>query len=66
MKCDLLNKPKVRCYRKRMLRFWLNKDQRLVDQVNSTCRNSWITELEIKELERNLAENDSNKEEDRK
>ena len=48
-----------------MLSLWLNKgmfwvsEQRLVDQANTIRRNSWMTELEIEELERNLAENDS-------
>ena len=40
-------------------------EQRLVDQANTICRNSWMTELEIEELERNLAENNSYKEEER-
>ena len=68
MECYLLSEPKVRGYRKHILSLWLNKgmfwvsEQRLVDQVNTIHRNSWMTELEIKELERNLAENDSYKE----
>ena len=54
-----------------MLSLWLNKDmfwvseQRLVDQANTIRRNSWMTELEIEELERNLAENDSYKEKEK-
>ena len=54
-----------------MLSLWLNKgmlwvsEQRLVDQANTICRNSWMTELEIQELKRNLSENDSYKEEER-
>ena len=51
---------------------WLNKgmfwvsEQRLVDQANTIRRNIWMmTELEIEELERNLAENDSYKEQER-
>ena len=54
-----------------MLSLWLNKgmfwvsELRLVDQANTIRRNSWITELEIDELERNLAENDCCKEEER-
>ena len=54
-----------------MLSLWLNKrmfwvsEQRLVDQANTIRRNSWMTELEIEKLERNLAENDSDKEEER-
>ena len=38
--------------------FWVS-EQRLVDKVTTIHRNSWTTELEIEELERNLAENDS-------
>ena len=54
-----------------MLSLWLNKgiflvsEQQLVDQVNAIHRNSWMTGLEIEELERNLAENDSYKEKER-
>ena len=65
MEFYLLSEPKIRGYRKQMLSLWLNKgmfwvsEQRLVDQANTICRNSWMTELEIEELERNLAENDS-------
>ena len=44
--------------------FWAS-EQRLVDQANTICRNSWMTELEIEELEKDLAENDSCKEEER-
>ena len=32
---------------------------RLVDQANTIHRNSWITELEIEELERKVTESDS-------
>ena len=55
-----------------MLSLWLNEgmfwvsEQRLVDQESTIRRNSWTTELEIEELERNLAENESYKEEERK
>ena len=54
-----------------MLCLWLSKgmswlsEQRLVDQANTIRRNSWMTELEIEELERKFAENDSYKEEER-
>ena len=54
-----------------MISLWLNKgmfwvsEQRLVDQANTFRRNSWMTELEIEELEGNLAENDSYKEKER-
>ena len=49
MECYLLSEPKLRGYRKRMLRLWLqrSKIQRLVDQENTILRNSWMTELEI-------------------
>ena len=71
MECYLLREPKVGGYRKHMLSLWLNKgmfwvsEQRLVDQANTIHRNSWITELEIEELEKNLTENNCNKEEER-
>ena len=44
--------------------FWVS-EQRLVDQATTVCRNSWMTELEIEERERNIAENDSYKEGER-
>ena len=53
MECYLLTEPKIRGYRKHMLSLWLQKDmfwvaeQRLVDQANTTRRNSSMTELEI-------------------
>ena len=64
MECYLLSEPKIRGYRKLMISLWLNKsmfwvpEQRLVDQPNTILRNSWMTELKIEELERNLAESD--------
>ena len=60
MECYLLSEPKIRGYRKRMLSLWQQKGmswvskQRLVDQANTICKNSWMTELEIKELERKV------------
>ena len=72
MECYLLSEPKVRGYRKRILSLWLNKgmfwvsEQRLVDQANTIRRNIWMTVLEIEELERNLSENDSYKEKERR
>ena len=65
MECSLLSKPKIRGYRKCMLSLRLQKDmfwiseQRLVDQANTICRNSWMTELEIEELERKVTGSDS-------
>ena len=50
MECNLLSEPKIRGYRKRMLRLWLQKgmfwvsEQALVDQANNIRRNSWMTE----------------------
>ena len=38
--------------------FWVS-EQRLVDQVNTIHRNSWMTELEIEELKRKITGNDS-------
>ena len=68
MECYLLSVPKVRDYRKRMLRLWFTfwvSEQRLVDQTNTIRRNNWMTELEMEELARNLVENDSYKQEER-
>ena len=65
MECYLLSEPKIRGYRKRILSLWQQKgifwvsEQRLVDQANTICRNSWITELEIEELERKVTGRDS-------
>ena len=65
MDCYLLSEPKIRGYKKHMLSFWLQKgmfwvsERRLVDQANTVRRNSWMTELEIEELERNVTESDS-------
>ena len=65
MKCYLFSEPKVRGYRKRMLSLWLQKDmfwaseQRLVDLANTIHRNSWMTELEIEQLERKVTGSDS-------
>ena len=60
-----MSEPKIRGYRKRMLSLWLQKgmfwvsEQRLVDQANTIRRNSWMTELEIEELERKVTGSDS-------
>ena len=61
-----IRKKKIcRGYRKRMLSLWLQKgmfwvsEQRLVYQANAICRNSWMTELEIEELERKVTGSDS-------
>ena len=65
MECYLLSEPKIRGYRKRVLSLWLQigmfwvSEQRLVDQANSIRRNSWMTELEIEELERKVTGSDS-------
>ena len=65
MECYLLSKPKIRGYRKRILSLWLQKgmfsvsEQRLVDQANTIRSNSWMTELEIEELERKVTWSDS-------
>ena len=65
MECYLLSEPKIRAYRKRMLSLWLQKgmfwesEQRLIDHTNTICMNCWMTELEIKELERKVTGSDS-------
>ena len=38
--------------------FWV-PEQRLVDQANTIRRNSWMTELEIEQLERRVSGSDS-------
>ena len=48
-----------------MLSLWLQKgmfwvsEQRLVDQANTICRNSWMIELEIEEIERKVTGSDN-------
>ena len=48
-----------------MLSLWLQKgmfwvsEKRLVDQANTICRNSWMTELQIEELEQKVTGSDS-------
>ena len=65
MGCHLLSESKIRGYRRHMLRLWLQKcmfwlsEQRLVDQANTIRRSSWVTELEIEELERKVTGSDS-------
>ena len=65
MECYLLSEPKIRGYRKHMLSLWLQKsmfwvsEQRLVDQANTIRRNSWMTQLEIEELESKVTGSDS-------
>ena len=65
MECYLLSEPKIKGYRKCMLSLWQQKgmfwvsEQRLVDQANTIRRNSWMTELEIEELERKVTRCDN-------
>ena len=48
-----------------MLSLWLQKGmfwisaQTLADQANTICRNRWMTELEIEELEKKVTGSDS-------
>ena len=65
MECYLFSEHKISGYRKRMLSlllqngmFWAS-EQRLVDQVNTIHRNSWMIELEIEELERKVTGSNS-------
>ena len=65
MECYLLSEPKIRGYKNGMMilrlqkvMFWVS-EQRLVDQENTIRTNSWITELEIEELEREVAGSNS-------
>ena len=65
MECYFLSEPKIRGYRKRMLSLWLQKrmfwvsEQRLFEQANTIRRNSWMTDLEIEELERKVTGSNS-------
>ena len=59
MKYYLLSEPKIRGYRKRMLSLFWVSEQILVDQANTIRRNSWMTELEIEELERKVTGSNS-------
>ena len=65
MECFSWSEPKIRGYRKRVLSLWLQQgmfwvpEQRLVDQANTYRRNTWMTELEIKELERKVTGSDN-------
>ena len=60
-----MSERKIRGYRKRILSLCLQKgmfwvsEKRLVDQANAIRRNSWMTELEIEELERKVTKSDS-------
>ena len=60
-----MSEPKIRGCRKRMLILWLQNgmfwvsEQRLVDQANTICRNSWMTELEIRQLKGKATGSDS-------
>ena len=57
MECYLSSEPKIRGYRKQRLSLWLQKgmfwvsEKRLVDQVYTIGRNSWMTELQTDELQ---------------
>ena len=64
MECYLLSERKIRGYRKHMLcirtkGMFCVSEQRLVDQANTIRSNSWMTELEIEELERKVTGSDS-------
>ena len=54
------NKFVMECYLLKLQKsmFWLS-EQRLDDQANGIHRNSWMTELEIEELERKVTGSDS-------
>ena len=65
MECYIMSELNIRGYRKHMLSLWLQRgmfwvsEQRLVDQANTIRRNSWMTELEMEELERKITGSDS-------
>ena len=55
-----MSEPTIGGYRKHMLSLWLQKgmfcvsEQSLADQANTFRRNSWMTELEVEELEKKV------------
>ena len=65
MEGSLLSEPKIRGYSKRMLSLWQQRgmfwvsEQILVYQAHTIRRNSWMTELEIEELQRKVTGSDS-------
>ena len=65
MECYLLSEPKIGGYRKHMLSLWLHmgmfwvSKQRSVDQTNIIHSNSWMTEIDIEDLERKVTGSDS-------
>ena len=65
MKYYLLIEPEIRGNRKRMLSLWLQmgmlqvSEQRLVNQANTIRRNSWMTDLQVEDLERKVTGSDS-------
>ena len=65
MECYFLTESKIRGYRKCMLSLWLQQgmlwvsEQRLVDQAKTIRRNSWMTELEIEQLQTKVTGGDS-------
>ena len=63
MVCSLLSESKIRGYSKRMLSLWQQKGMFWVSEqglvVHAIRRNSWMTELEIEELQKKVTGRDS-------
>ena len=66
MECYFTSEPNKRGYRKRMVNIWRSRnlaqvsEQRLLDQVRQIRMKGWITELEMEEIKRQMA-NESNR-----
>ena len=63
MECSLLIEPKIRGYSKRMLSLWQQKGMFWVSEqglvAHAIRRNSWMTDLEIEELQKKVTGRDS-------
>ena len=65
MECYFASEPNKRGYRKRMVNIWRSRNlaqvsERLLDQVRQIRTKGWITELEMAEIKRQMA-NESNR-----
>ena len=54
------SEPKLNGYRKRMHRHWIERkmfpvtEQRLMDQKNNIVKKTWLSDLELEEIRRNV------------
>ena len=60
MECYYQSEPRRNGYRKRMHRYWMEKEmfpvteQRLMDQKNNIVKKKWLSDLELEEIRRNV------------